>query len=200
MRRLMMAAVVGGLVASPVVAQDARAELAEMYEHNQKALHELVGDLSEAQWNYKSAPDRWSIAEIVEHITVNEQIVNELVHGGLTDMPATEEAVAMAEEIETQVSSTLQDRSQKFQAPDFVQPTGRWAGGEEVMGAFDKARGGMIHFLGMADWDLRRKGAMHPVLQTEVDAQVWTVITVEHCKRHMDQIREVMDSEGYPSM
>lgn len=200
MRRIITAAALGGLLAAPLAAQDARAELAAAYEQNQKALHELVHGLSEAQWNYKPAPDRWSIAEIVEHITVNEQFVNELVHGGLVDMETSPEATATAEAIESQVSASLRDRSQKFQAPDFVQPTGRWAGGEEVMGAFDRARGGMIHFLGMADWDLRSKGAMHPVLQREVDAQTWAVIVVEHCKRHMEQIEEVMEADGYPSM
>jgi hypothetical protein len=196
----MMAAMLSGLMATPVLAQDARAELGEAYEQNQKALHDLVQGLSEAQWNFKPAADRWSIAEIVEHITINEQFVTELVHGDLEDMAVTSESKAQAEAIQTQVSTTLQDRSQKFQAPDFALPTGRWAGGEEVMTQFDKARGGMIHFLGMADWDLRSKGAMHPVLQTQVDAEVWAVIVVEHCKRHMDQIREVMHSDGYPSM
>lgn len=199
MRRMLTVAAIGGLMATPLAGQDARAEFAEAYEQNQKALHELVSGLSAAQWDYKPDADRWSITEIVEHITVNEQFVVELVHGDLEEMPMSSEMGAQQEAIEAQVAATLRDRSQKFQAPEFVQPTGRWSGGEEVMGAFDRARGGMVHFLGMDDWDLRSKGAMHPILQTKVDARVWSVVVLEHCKRHMEQIEEVMAREGFPS-
>src|SRR5262245_56026370 len=34
-----------------------------------------VAGLSEAQLNFKSAPDRWSVAEVAEHITVTEDLL-----------------------------------------------------------------------------------------------------------------------------
>ena len=31
-----------------------------------------IAGLSQAQWTFKPAPDRWSVAEVAEHITVSE--------------------------------------------------------------------------------------------------------------------------------
>ena len=32
-------------------------------------------DLSEAQWNFKAAPDRWSVAQVMEHIAAAEDFI-----------------------------------------------------------------------------------------------------------------------------
>src|ERR1700737_5463837 len=37
-----------------------------------KNIEEATRGLSDAQWNFKSAPDRWSVAECVEHIAPTE--------------------------------------------------------------------------------------------------------------------------------
>lgn len=36
-------------------------------------------DLSPAQWNFKSAPDRWSVAECMEHIAAAEDFIRGMV-------------------------------------------------------------------------------------------------------------------------
>ena len=38
-----------------------------------------IAGLSEKQWTFKSAPDRWSVAEVAEHITVAESTIFGLV-------------------------------------------------------------------------------------------------------------------------
>ena len=37
-------------------------------ESTKKNVLEATKGLSEAQWNFKSAPDRWSVAQVMEHI------------------------------------------------------------------------------------------------------------------------------------
>ena len=41
-------------------------------------------NLSTAQWNFKAAPDRWSIAECIEHIAAAEDYIRGSVESGHT--------------------------------------------------------------------------------------------------------------------
>jgi hypothetical protein len=159
---------------------------------------ELVDGLTPEQWDFKTAPDRWSIAEILEHVIVNEKIVWGVLTEQLTDVEVTDESRAQSAAFEEQIASTLRNRGQRFQAPATLEPTGRWAGGDEVVGMFKEVRGAMLRWLGEADFDLRTKGALNPVIQMDMDAYTWAVVTVEHSGRHQQQIVEVMEDAGFP--
>jgi hypothetical protein len=37
-------------------------------ESTKKGVLDATKGLSEAQWNFKSAPDRWSVAQVMEHL------------------------------------------------------------------------------------------------------------------------------------
>jgi type II secretory pathway pseudopilin PulG len=50
-------------------------------------LDSLAG-LSEAQWNFKPAPEVWSVAECAEHIALSEDRLYELVAQKLMKAPA----------------------------------------------------------------------------------------------------------------
>src|ERR1700724_3821419 len=78
--------------------------------------------LSEAQWKFKPAPDRWSIAEIVEHLV----IVEERVLGPIRDQLATAPAAPADYHyklVDAIVINQFPNRLAKFQAPEFVHPT-----------------------------------------------------------------------------
>ncbi len=58
-----------------------------------------VDGLSVAQWNFREAPERWSIAEIVEHLVVFEEFIRGAVQRVLLDAGEPEKrAVAGAKE------------------------------------------------------------------------------------------------------
>ncbi|MGH9916457.1 MAG: DinB family protein [Pyrinomonadaceae bacterium] len=48
-------------------------------ESTRQGVMDATKGLSAAQWNFKSAPDRWSIAEVVEHITAAEDLLYGMV-------------------------------------------------------------------------------------------------------------------------
>jgi len=50
-------------------------------EGSKKAFLDATKGLSEAQWNFKSAPDRWSVAECADHIALAEGFI----FGRITD-------------------------------------------------------------------------------------------------------------------
>ena len=50
--------------------------------------------LSQAQWNFKPAPDRWSVAQVMEHIAAAEDFIRvNLVQDKVMTLPAGELAI-----------------------------------------------------------------------------------------------------------
>src|SRR5208283_3689166 len=52
-----------------------------------KFLQSIAG-LSEKQWTFKPGPDRWSVAEVAEHITVAESAIFGLIQKQVMASPA----------------------------------------------------------------------------------------------------------------
>ncbi len=175
-----------------------KAKMVQRFEENATSLLGTVKGLTEAQWNFKSAQDRWSIAEVMEHIVLNDEWTFGLMTQDLTERDVSDEDRELAERGEGQLEATLRDRSRTFQAPDAVRPTGRWLGGDPVVEAFQTHRRPWREFIEQADFDLRSRVAPHPILGP-VDVHLWAVAVVEHGNRHLAQIREVMEHPDYPS-
>lgn len=201
-RRLAAAALFAAAVAMPVHAQERDGaqvhELLQRLEAVENELREMVDGLTEAQWTYKPAADRWSVAEVVEHIILAEKSTWETLTTQLREADVSAADRQMAQGVEGQIAATLQDRTQRFPAPPDFEPTGRWGAGADVMGMYAEVRGAMNRFLREADFDLRTRVALNPITQGDMDAHGWTVIAIEHNARHNQQIKEVMEDAGYP--
>src|SRR5271166_5028375 len=50
-----------------------------------------IAGLSQKQWTFKPAPDRWSVAEVAEHIAVSESSIFGLVQKQIMQSPAAPE-------------------------------------------------------------------------------------------------------------
>src|SRR4029079_10426050 len=59
--------------------QAERDALIKHLEQTRQAFLASISGLSDAQWTYKAGPDRWSIAEVAEHIAVSETTIRQLV-------------------------------------------------------------------------------------------------------------------------
>ena len=59
-----------------------------LLESTKKDVLDATKGLSTAQWNFKSAPDRWSIAECMEHIAAAEDYIRGSVESGVMKAPA----------------------------------------------------------------------------------------------------------------
>src|ERR1700681_3256612 len=58
---------------------------------SRKMFLDSVADLTPEQWNFKAAPDRWSIAECAEHITISEDVIFGLIQNQVLKSPAAPE-------------------------------------------------------------------------------------------------------------
>ena len=59
----------------PTISQVDRDKAVTELEASEKVFLDATRGLSEAQWNFKPAPDRWSVAECAEHIGVTEGLI-----------------------------------------------------------------------------------------------------------------------------
>ena len=99
-----------------------------------------VAGLSEAQLKFKPAPDRWSVSEVAEHITLTEDFLFNIFSNQVVKTPATPEKERKVSD--EQVQTLMSDRSRKAQAPEPVKPgKAAWPNITATMEEFEKRRG-----------------------------------------------------------
>jgi DinB superfamily len=156
-----------------------------------------IAGLSEKQWRFKPAPDRWSVAEVSEHIAVSESSIFGYVHGQIVASAAAPEKRAEVKVTDQQILTLVPDRSHKAQAPEFLKPTNRWATREELIKSFEDSRKATMDYVRTTNDDLRDHFGQHPMLGT-MDAYQWILLISAHSERHTKQIEEVKADPNFP--
>lgn len=154
-----------------------------------------VKGLSGEQLHFKPAPDRWSVAENVEHLTFVEGRVLGFIQKTLSEAP-TPEKHSVFEGKDKQMVEDIAGRITRFQAPEPIRPNGRWPD-DQLLKEFETARQNTRAFAGSTEADLRTYFFRHPVFG-EMDCYQWLLLIAAHCDRHRAQSEEVMASEGFP--
>src|SRR5437899_6546193 len=72
------------------VTQAEKDKALQYLETTKKNILEATRGLSEAQWNFKPAPERWSVAQVMEHIAAAEDFIRDLVKEKVMMAPAGE--------------------------------------------------------------------------------------------------------------
>jgi hypothetical protein len=173
-----------------------RDTLLKHLDQTRQAFLASIAGVSEAQWKFKAAPDRWSIAEVAEHIAVSETTILQLVTDRVLKSPAAPRdpnAVSDAKLLEG-----LLDRTSKFQAPEMLRPASRWATRDALAKDFAAAREKTAAYVRSTTDDLHGHSAPHPVFKT-LDGYQWILLLSGHAARHTAQIEEVKTSPGYPA-
>jgi len=152
-----------------------------------------VKGLSEAQLKFKPAPDRWSVAEVLEHITLVEDGLFQNVSVNIMKAPAGAADRDVAK-TDAAVLALVPDRSHKRQAPPQFVPTGRWTPAE-TLDHFLKSRARTIEFLESTP-DLRAHVGDSPL--GPLDGYEWVLFMSAHSERHTKQILEVKADPNFP--
>lgn len=194
---LSLAAIVLSLApaaAQPLTQQD-RDTLLKHLDQTRQAFLASISGVSEAQWTFKAGPDRWSIAEVAEHVAISETTLLQLVTDRVLKSPAVPRdpnAIPDAKLLEG-----LLDRSSKVQAPEMLKPTNRWATRDALAKDFVMARDKTAAYVRTTTDDLHGHSAPHPVFKS-LDGYQWILLLSGHAARHTAQIEEVKTSPGYP--
>jgi len=150
--------------------------------------------LSDAQMKFKPAPDRWSVAETLEHIALAEDFLLQNTSQNVMKAPAGP-ADRDTAKIDAMVLAMIPDRSHKAQAPKELVPTGRWTPAE-TLDHFLNSRAKTIAFL-QSTPDLRQHVVDSPIGQ-KLDAYEWLLFISAHSERHTKQILEVKSDPNFP--
>jgi len=171
-----------------------RAKGVKYLEQTRDGVVAAVKGLSDAQMNYKSGPDRWSIAQVLEHIALAENMIFSNVTGDV--MKAGPGAVDRdTAKIDAAVVSRVPDRSRPAQAPPPLVPTGKWTA-QESLKHFLASRERTIAFLKSTP-DLRAHVTDSP-MKVPLDAYEWLLFIGAHSERHTKQILEVKADANFP--
>lgn len=164
-----------------------------------KQFVDAVQGVSAEQAKWKAGPERWSVAEVAEHIAASEAFIFQIVTEKIVKGPAaTGEQKALTKGKDELIPKVVPERSQKFQAPEPIVPKGKFANLDETKRAFLAARDRTIQFVEKTDLSLRDYVTPHPAMK-ELDAYQWILFLAAHSERHLRQLQEVKDSPGYPA-
>ena len=151
--------------------------------------------LSEAQLKFKPAPDKWSVAETLEHIALAEDFLFQNVTDKIMKAPAGP-ADRDTAKLDGMILAAVPDRSQKRQAPGPLVPNGRWTPAE-TLDHFLKSRTRTIEFL-QSTPDLRQHASAENPFQQPMDGYDWLLFIGAHSERHTKQIEEVKANPNFP--
>ena len=153
-----------------------------------------VKGLSPAQLNFKPAPDRWSVAECLEHIASAEDFLRGLITEKVMTSPAVPGRDVKA--IDEGILKGVTDRSTKRQAPEPIKPTNRFGSAEASEKHFVESRVVTEEFLkNTADL---RDHAMPGPAGPAMDGYEWILLIAAHSERHTKQIEEVKADPNFP--
>jgi len=156
-----------------------------------------VSNLTEAQVNFRPDENQWTIAEIVEHVSIVNDGVLRITHKLLKEA----ESAPRPPKPDLNLGHTsLDEKGQQrepLQAPERAHPKG----GVSIEDSLAKMR---VALAGFADIqprleavDLSEQVFRHPFLGP-INAYQWVVLLGEHEDRHRGQIEKVKASPGFP--
>lgn len=191
------------LVSAPAQSADAtklsekdRTLLIEQLTASQKKLQAALAGLSEEQMRFKSAPERWSIAEVAEHLTLGEDFLRGILTERILQNPAvTGKKSPLTDEA---FMAAIRDRSFKAEAPPQATPKKSWATVKETMQEFVQRRAKTISFVKATTTDLRRHFTPFGPNNAEIDAAQFILLISAHVERHTAQIEEVKADPKFP--
>jgi hypothetical protein len=175
-----------------------REKAMQYLESTRQGVLDATKGLSPAQWNFKAAPDRWSVAECTEHIAAAEDFIRGMIVEKVMKSlprPAGEDVPA----IDSLVLAAVPDRSHKAQAPDPLKPTNRFGSPEGSLKHFVEARTTTEDFLKNTS-DLREHAMMSGALGKNMDGYEFVLFIAAHSERHTKQILEVKADPNFPKM
>ncbi|MGB1242435.1 MAG: DinB family protein [Chitinophagales bacterium] len=160
--------------------------LLNLLKESQTALFAAIEDVAEESFLQKPAEDKWSIAEIVEHlITTDTGLLYRIQKEGKT----IEEVVPQTLSNDKLVK-VVTSRDIKAKAPSFLVPQGRFKSKADAVAAFEAIRSKVINFVETTELPLEKITFKHFLLGS-LDAKGWVAFMAGHCQRHTLQIEEL---------
>ncbi len=163
-----------------------------LLDHSRSVLKAAVDQVPESSRRTRPAHDRWSVAEVLEHLAKVNRFFAERIATSITEA----RGVGLGPEqhprnpLSTDIVNKMKDRTERRQARDLVMPSGdvecadAWA---DLDRAREDVRAAVLAADGLALGSVTAEHRFFGVL----NVYQWVELTAEHECRHADQIREI---------
>jgi hypothetical protein len=172
-------------------------------QRNADEARDVADGLSEAQLNWKPSPDKWSIAQCLEHLTAasrgfNRYFVDALARGRQRFATASAPTYQPSFMGRWLIKHVEPESPRKLRAPKIFKPSA--SNVRNALDNFLEQQKAFLKFLGETNGiDYNRTRLRSPVTAlvrySLADAYV---ITVSHEQRHLQQARRVRETPGFP--
>ena len=189
-------AVVDALRQWRLIGAGERQMVLEQLAASEARLLEVVDGLTAEQWRFRETPERWSIAEIVEHLALFEGFILGAITNALKG-PTEDDKKPLAAGKEHLVLGLADARETKFKAREVVRPVGTWSDALELIAELKKARARTVAFAMETKADLHGHFFPH-IAFGDLDCYQWLRVLGQHMNRHVLQIEEIKADPAYP--
>jgi hypothetical protein len=164
-------------------------------ETTKKNIVDATRGLSDAQWNFKPSPFKWSVAQVMEHIAASEDLLRQMAEGQIKQQtPAVPDREL--KKTDDRVLELVPDRSRKFQAPEQLRPKNQFGSPEAALKHFIESRAKTVELLKSTP-DLRAH-VVESGLLGKIDAYERILFVAAHSERHTKQLLEVKADPKFP--
>jgi hypothetical protein len=180
---------------------DERQLVLDQLDSSESRLLALLDGLTPAQGSFRESPERWSIAENVEHLAVFEDFIRQAIATAVATAPAEPPGSARLPTVAAKdplVLSVADARNATFIARDATRPTGRWPDPADLIAHLRAARARTLAFAAETGADLRNHFFAH-IAFGDLDCYQWLLLLGHHTLRHIRQIELVMAHPAYPA-
>jgi hypothetical protein len=178
------------LLSAAPMSEDDRQHVVAHLEMTESWLADEVSTLSPAQLNFRYGPGKWTILDVVEHLSVAEPMYWTGLQKCLKETPAKPKR-------ETSDADMLWygiDRTERQKTQAKEEPAGRVKDVQSGLAEFRKLRATILDYARTTDDDIRA----HLFTDWGVDAYQGLLGISTHAQRHILQIREIKAQAGFP--
>uniref|UniRef100_Q01XD8 DinB-like domain-containing protein n=1 Tax=Solibacter usitatus (strain Ellin6076) TaxID=234267 RepID=Q01XD8_SOLUE len=185
------------VAADPHMTPGERAKALKYLEESQAEFLAAIDGVTDAQWRWKPAPERWSVGEVAEHIVTAEGSMWQKIQTALA-APANAQWETQTKGKTEIIEQVMAPRLGKATAPEPLVPKGDMTKAQ-VKARFQEQRAEFVKFTRETDAALKEHTSEHPfAMFNPLNAYQWLIYAPLHTMRHDKQIAEVKATAGYP--
>jgi hypothetical protein len=158
-----------------------------------------MNDLNEQQMHFRPDDAQWSVAEVLEHLGIYDELLYwDLLNNQYT--PEMPELVSKVKGVDSVMKAYTNDPV-KLKAPFVSQPLGRFYKKEDLIFYFDRFRKEVINLVKETTYDFRVHFIFRPE-ETGIwhirDLHQYTLLWIAHTQRHTNQIKNIKANKNFP--
>ncbi len=170
-----------------------RLYLLDNLNRTKKEIIRATENLTDAQWNFKPAPDKWSIGQVLEHLGLYERIFEQEADIMLSSPP--EPALYKTAYPDSVFIGWMND-PQSHKAEKNATPLGLMKGKDNLT-FFLYGRESIISFVQNTTYDLKAHYTFRWGDEKRRSIHGLMVVHFAHTDRHLKQIKRIKNAEGF---